>query len=537
MGAQLKNDIFASSPHHVNMLQKIIGSEDPSKHLLCRYERSFDGFAAMLTEEEAKKMAGLEGVVSVFPSQKQQLHTTKSWDFMGFSRQVNRSETEGDVIVGVLDTGVWPESESFSDEGLGPPPSKWNGTCQTSNNFTCNNKVIGAKYFRAGENFSQTDHQSPRDSNGHGSHTASTVAGDEVSMTNLYGLAQGTARGGVPSARIAVYKVCWSDGCSDADILAAFDNAIADGVDIISISIGLSSPRGYFRDPIAIGAFHAMRKGILTSTAAGNDGPGIASIINYSPWSLSVAASTIDRKFFARVLLGNGKTYEGISINTFDLKREMYPLIYGGNAPNVSAGYNGSISRYCIPSSLDSNLVKGKIVFCDAFANEGPFFAGAIGALMQDNRPKDSADSFPIPTSYLDPEAGNDIYSYMDTTSDPTATIFKSDEGPDERAPYVVSFSSRGPNPATLDILKPDLVAPGNHILAAWSLDSPVSMVQGDDRFVPYNIQSGTSMACPHASAIAAYIKSFHPTWSPAAIKSALMTTELHHENIATGHG
>ncbi|KAI6681010.1 hypothetical protein NL676_034891 [Syzygium grande] len=526
MGNRLKNGVSASSPQHINMLQKITGSDVPSKHLLHSYKRSFNGFAAMLTEEEVKKMAGLEGVVSVFPNRKKKLHTTKSWDFLGFSRHVERSKTEGDVIVGVLDTGIWPESESFSDRGLGPPPRKWTGICQSSSNFTCNNKVIGAKYYRVDGKFGPSDLRSPRDSDGHGSHTASTVAGDEVSMANLYGLAQGTARGGVPSARVAVYKVCWSDGCYDADMLAAFDDAIADGVDIISVSIGFPI-RDYFRDSIAIGAFHAMRSGILTSTSAGNDGPYLASISNFSPWSLSVAASTIDRKFFTEVLLGSGKTYKGISINTFNLKRDMYPIIYGGNAPNVSAGYNGSKSRYCRRGTLDSNLVKGKIVLCDALAHSGPFYAGAVGALMQDDGPKDTADSFPIPTSYLDPEAGKDIYLYMNTTSDPTATIFKSYEGPDKLAPYVVSFSSRGPNPVTFDILKPNLAAPGVHILAAWSLDNPVSGVQGDDRFVPYNIISGTSMACPHASPIAAYIKSFHPTWSPAAIMSALMTTAL----------
>lgn len=124
------------------------------------------------------------------------------------------------------------------------------------------------------------------------------------------GLGQGTARGGVPSARVAVYKICWSDGCDDADILAAFDDAIADGVDIISFSVGWSTFRQYFRDSIAIGCFHAMKNGILTSTSAGNDGPGQATITNFSPWSLSVAASTIDRKFLTKVQLGNNMVYQ-----------------------------------------------------------------------------------------------------------------------------------------------------------------------------------------------------------------------------------
>lgn len=132
------------------------------------------------------------------------------------------------------------------------------------------------------------------------------------------GFGSGTARGGVPSARIAAYKICWSDGCDDGDILAAFDDAIADGVDIISISIGGLPARNYFEDVHAIGAFHAMKHGILTSASVGNDGPKYISISNYSPWSLSVGASTIDRKFFTKVQLGNGKVYKVSPAHTLE---------------------------------------------------------------------------------------------------------------------------------------------------------------------------------------------------------------------------
>ncbi|KAA8534157.1 hypothetical protein F0562_031650 [Nyssa sinensis] len=468
----------------------------------------------------------MDGVVSVFPSEKKQLHTTRSWDFMGFSQQVIRTTTESDVIIGVLDTGIWPESDSFCDEGFGPPPSKWKGTCRVSSNFTCNNKIIGAQYYRSIGSLSQGDIPSPRDSKGHGTHTASTAAGGLVRMASLYGLGLGTARGGVPSARIAVYKICWSDGCYDVDILAAFDDAISDGVDIISLSVGGSIPLNYFSDSIAIGAFHAMKNGILTSTSAGNKGPGLASIVNFSPWSLSVAASTIDRKFFTKVQLGNNMVYEGVSINTFDLNNDMYPLIYGGDAPNTTGGFTGSMSRYCTGNSLDSNLVKGKIVLCDTLnSGETTLSAGAVGTVMQDAGFKDVAFSFPLPASYLGVNDGSSISKYMNSTRNATATILKSNAVKDTLAPYVVSFSSRGPNPITSDILKPDLTAPGVDILAAWSLVSPVSGVKGDNRRVPFNILSGTSMACPHATGAAAYIKSFHTSWSPAAIKSALMTT------------
>lgn len=171
-------------------------------------------------------------------------------------------------------------------------------------------KIIGAKYYQVNGEFPPGDIQSARDTEGHGSHTASIVAGRSVSRASLYGLGSGTARGGVPSARIAVYKICWSDGYSDADILAAFDDAIADGVDIISLSVGGSLPYEYFEDSIAIGAFHSMKNGILTSNSAGNSGPDPQTVTNLSPWSLSVAASTIDSRFVTDVQLGNGEVYE-----------------------------------------------------------------------------------------------------------------------------------------------------------------------------------------------------------------------------------
>lgn len=172
-----------------------------------------------------------------------------------------------------------------------------------------NSKIIGAKYYRSDGLLFDFEIKSPRDSDGHGTHTASTAAGVLVDGASLLGLGLGTARGGVPSARIAVYKVCWEDGCQDADVLAAFDDAIADGVDIISVSLS-SGSEDYFKNAIAIGAFHAMRKGILTSTSAGNSGPLLTSLTNFSPWSLSVAASTIDREFVTKVKLGDDNTYE-----------------------------------------------------------------------------------------------------------------------------------------------------------------------------------------------------------------------------------
>ncbi|KAL6327029.1 hypothetical protein AAG906_013507 [Vitis piasezkii] len=525
MGDLPKGGALSLSSFHTNMLQEVVGSSSASKYLLHSYKKSFNGFVAELTKEEMKRLSAMKGVVSVFPNEKKQLLTTRSWDFMGFPQKATRNTTESDIVVGVLDSGIWPESASFNDKGFGPPPSKWKGTCDSSANFTCNNKIIGARYYRSSGSIPEGEFESARDANGHGTHTASTAAGGIVDDASLLGVASGTARGGVPSARIAMYKICWSDGCSNADILAAFDDAIADGVDVISLSVGGSSPNDYFQDSIAIGAFHSMKNGILTSNSAGNSGPDLASITNFSPWSLSVAASTIDRKFLTKLVLGDNQVYEdSISLNTFKMK-DMHPIIYAGDAPNKAGGFTGSESRYCYEDSLDKSLVTGKIVLCDETSQgQAVLAAGAAGTIIQMMATRENF-FFPVPTSCLDTSDISKIQQYMNSASNPTAKIERSMAVKEESAPIVASFSSRGPNPITSDILSPDITAPGVQILAAWAEASPLTDVPGDERVAKYNIISGTSMSCPHASGAAAYVKSFHPTWSPAAIKSALMTT------------
>ncbi|XP_061341934.1 cucumisin-like [Gastrolobium bilobum] len=484
MGDHPKDMDSTSLPFlHMDMAQKILGSDFAPEAILHSY-KSFNGFVMKLTEEEAERMAEMDTVVSVFPNKKNRLHTTRSWDFLGFPQQVKRTSIESDIIVGVLDYGIWPESESFSDKGFGPPPSKWKGSCH---NFTCNNKVIGAKFFNIESYYTKEDIKSPRDTEGHGSHCASTIAGNLVNHASLLGFASGTARGGVPSARIAVYKICWKSGCSEADTLAAFDEAIIDGVDLISTSTGadvIVYPE-YFEDAINIGSFHAMKRGILRSNSANNLGPELYSMTNYPPWLLSVAATTINRKFVTKLQLGNGMVYEGVSMNTFDLKSKMFPLI-------VSSG----------------------------------FLSGAVGVIVGATGQKDRTTAFALPATVLTTNDFRLVNSYIDLAGkNATATIFRSDEVNNSLAPYVASFSSRGPNPITPNILKPDLAAPGVNIIAAYSPMSPISHVQGDKRLVKYNVISGTSMACPHAAGAAVYVKSFHPNWSAAMIKSALMTT------------
>ncbi|XP_077238871.1 subtilisin-like protease SBT4.3 isoform X1 [Tasmannia lanceolata] len=485
--------------------------------LIHSYNRSFNGFAAKLTDQEQRKIASTEGVVSVFPSKIYKPLTTRSWDFLGFKDTVKRMPTiESDVIIGVLDTGISPGSESFDDEGFGPPPKKWKGKCQSSKNFACNKKLIGARSYTG---------DSPIDKEGHGTHTSSTAAGRGVKGASLLGLAQGTARGAVPSARIAMYKVCGPDGCPDESILAAFDDAIADGVDILSVSLGLTSPSDYRNDSIAIGSFHAMNKGILTSQSAGNEGPLLGSVGSLAPWLLTVAATSTDRRIENKIVLGNGITLVGNAINTFKLNGTMFPLISGGDA--ASSNCDIKFARSCGLGCLDKKLVKGKIVFCDQLSDgEEPLLAGALGMIAVDSLVNFPYLSFayPLPATILSQNSSVAVQLYMNKTKNPQANILKSERFK-SKAPIVASFSSRGPNSITSDILKPDLSAPGVEILAAFSPVGKVSQVEEDKRSVKFSIISGTSMACPHATGAAAYVMSFHPDWSPAAIKSALMTT------------
>uniref|UniRef100_A0A7N0SYP5 Uncharacterized protein n=1 Tax=Kalanchoe fedtschenkoi TaxID=63787 RepID=A0A7N0SYP5_KALFE len=464
-------------------------------------------------------------VVSVFQSQNRQLHTTRSWDFLWLPLNVSRgnSKAESDIIVGVLDTGIFVDAPSFDDSGYGPPPAKWKGRCVTGGNFTgCNNKVIGARFYSFGN--AMGAEETPADAEGHGTHTSSIAAGGVVGGAGLFGLAEGAARGGAPGARIAVYKVCWPGaGCSDISLLAAFDDAIADGVDIINLSVG-GPPGEYFADPIAIGSFHAMKKGILTACSAGNGGPYISTVQNVAPWVMTVAATSSDRQFRTGVTLGNGMKTSGISVNTFSPRKKMYPLTSGALAADPSGRAFGNSSA-CDWGSLSREKVKGKIVYCLGSSRQDVtlYGLGGAGALMTQYADSDIAFTYVIPGASVSGRDGAAIDQYIRSTRDPQAVIFKSRTVP-IAAPFVASFSSRGPQSVSRNILKPDIAAPGLNILSGYSKLVTITPYDSSRRSV-FNIMSGTSMSSPHAAGAAAYVKSFHPAWSPAAIKSALMTT------------
>ncbi|XP_020109514.1 subtilisin-like protease SBT3.9 [Ananas comosus] len=509
------------------------------------YSNGFRGFAARLTEKQASEWL-MPGVVSVFPNTKRTLHTTHSWDFLGLSTDASTeipgfsTKNQENVIIGFIDTGIWPESPSFSDDGMPPVPPRWKGLCQgeedPSFNFTCNKKIIGARYYlggyeaeeKSGDDRTKADDKtikfkSPRDSSGHGSHTASIAAGRYVANTNYKGLASGGARGGAPMARIAVYKACWDSGCYDADLLAAFEDAIKDGVDILSVSLGPDSPQGdYFSDSISIGSFHATSHGILVVSSAGNAGaPGSAT--NLAPWMLTVAASSTDRDFGSYILLGNGTSIMGESLNTFRMNTSRRTI----PASEANAGYFTPYqSSFCLDSSLNRTKVKGKIIVCRHMDSTSESRltkslvvkkAGGVGMILIDESEDHVAVPFVIPASTVGKAMGDTILSYINSTRRARSTIFPARTILGSRAaPRVAAFSSRGPNSLTAEILKPDVAAPGLNILAAWS---PAK------NNMNFNILSGTSMSCPHVTGLAALVKAVYPSWSPTAIKSAIMTT------------
>ncbi|KAK7392583.1 hypothetical protein VNO78_21026 [Psophocarpus tetragonolobus] len=527
MGELPMTRTYVPQDHHHNLLATAIGDQQLARqYKIHSYGKSFNGFVAQLLPHEADKLLEDDSVVSVFPNTQNKLHTTRSWDFLGLPLKWNRhSKVESDIIVGVLDTGIWLDCPSFNDAGYGPAPVRWKGKCVTGSNFTrCNNKVIGAKYFNLQN--AEVENMSPADEDGHGTHTSSTAAGVAVRGASVEGIGVGTARGGVAGARIAMYKVCWGPmGCSDMDLMAAFDEAIDDGVNVISVSLG-GNPRKFFSDPIAIGGFHAMKRDIFTSCSAGNSGPSTMTVENVAPWLLTVAASNTDRLFTTFLHLANGYKAKGMSINTFTPGKKMYPLTSGALASNVIGDGYGNASA-CDHGTLSKEKVMGKIVYClgEGSSDYTIKELGGAGTIIAVSDPSDFSTTTVVPGVHIDANTdGKTIDLYINSTKNAQAVIQKtiSLRGP---APHVASFSSRGPQSITLNILKPDLTAPGVDILAGYSKLATLTGEPDDNRRNVFNILSGTSMACPHAAAAAAYVKSFHLDWSPAAIKSALMTT------------
>ncbi|KAK9145831.1 hypothetical protein Sjap_005734 [Stephania japonica] len=522
LGERQHQDPTTTRKFHHELLLNLLGSKEAARcSLLYSYRHGFSGFAARLTKSQAQQIEEMPGVVQVIANRIHKLHTTRSWDFLGLNLQpasdlLSASNLGEETIIGVIDSGIWPELESFNDRNMGPIPSRWKGICQHGEQFdstNCNRKLIGARWFVKGmqegtkKSINTTksgEYLSPRDGIGHGTHTASTAAGRYVERASYNGLAFGVARGGAPLARIVMYKACWAigdEGCSDADLLKAFDKAIYDGVDILSVSIGIEVPLFSYvnqHDSIAIGAFHATAKGITVVCSAGNDGPFSQTIVNTAPWLITVAATTIDRAFPTAITLGNNHTLLGQSMDTTN-HVGFVGLVY---SERIAINPTDDSSKACKPGSLDEKLAAGKVVLCFSVTDEPDIVnaafavqqAGGVGLIYAQFR-----------DNLLIVKLGH-----------PSTAVGK------WVSPKVAYFSSRGPSSLSPAVLKPDIAAPGVSILAAF----PPSNNPEHSR--EFYLESGTSMACPHVTGVAALIKSLHPDWSPAAIKSALVTTASH---------
>ncbi|KAI3726634.1 hypothetical protein L1987_66433 [Smallanthus sonchifolius] len=529
---------------HLHWYHTTMRSVSKSSDMLYAYNKVMHGFTTRLTVDEAELLKQKHGTVSVQEETIYELHTTRSPEFLGLERgevMLPESKSGGDVIVGVLDSGVWPGSKSLDDTGFAPIPSRWKGKCETGRGFnesSCNRKLIGARYFLKAYEASingtfdeNVETRSPVDDDGHGTHTATTAVGSAVTDASLYGYAKGTARGMAPHARLAVYKVCWLEGCFSSDILAAFETAITDGVDILSLSLSDRSGVDFFEDPLAYGSFKAVSHGIFVSTSAGNRGPIPLTVANVSPWVITVGASSLDRDFPAYITLGNGKILSGVSLFSSEepLPGSMVPLVFAGNISNITN------SNFCVPGSFPPESVTGKIVICEMGllpqVQKGIVVkaAGGAGMILANTvyRLKELEISFHLtPTVLVSKRVGDAIKRYIALNHKSKAKFtFKGTKLGVQPSPIVARFSSRGPTRDAPYIIKPDIIAPGVNILAAWSGRGSPTEQQDDPRRAEFNMISGTSMACPHVSGLAVLLKIAHPDWSPAAMRSALMTT------------
>lgn len=526
---------------HLQRIRDAVLSAAPGAELLYNYDYTIAGFAATLTPAQAAAVARSAAVESVVPDELRQLDTSRTPTFLGLTgaggawSKLGGPGRAGDkVIVGSIDSGFVPENASFgpmvttaaSDAAVA---AKFSGSCDPGDEaplVTCNNKVIGAQDFRAGfGNVNAADFLSARDYAGHGSHTASTAAGNDGVAAIVDGQNLGTISGMAPQARLAVYKVCWEGvnaaqtGCASSDSVAAIDMAVADGVDVINYSI--SGSLTSFTDPVETAFYRAAAAGVFVAASAGNSGPAISTVAHNSPWLTTVAASTHDRVYDATATLGSGSSYQGAGLGT---AVPTSPLVYAGDVKLAAAPV--ADAQLCYADTLDPAKVTGRIVLCDRGViaridkSQSVQDAGGVGMILANTTPSSlNADLHFVPTVHVDEVDRTAILNYIDTAPNPTAALSAGVETIGAQAPLMAAFSSRGPAKAgSGDLIKPDITAPGVDVLAAYA---PTEGGYGRN----YDFLSGTSMSSPHIAGLAALLIQARPAWTPMMVKSALMTT------------
>ncbi len=518
------------------------------------FTNALNGFSATISHDEAVALAAQKNVKLVQPDELRQLQTDSTGTFLGLTGRGaawSSGVTGEGVVVGVIDSGIWPEHPSFADDGTYKAPSippldesersacDFGNTAHNANDeaFTCTNKLVGARQmlatYRSLIGADPDEFDSARDDDGHGTHTASTAAGNAGVKASMYGKALGTVSGIAPRAQIIAYKGLGNLGGFSSDLAASIDQAVADGVDVINYSVG-GGPSLTSADDIAF--LFAADAGVFVATSAGNDGPGAGTIGGPAsvPWITTVGASTQDRFFGGTATLGTTspypwqeKAHHGSKGKTTKVSGASVTKGTARNLPLVDAEAAGG--DLCIPGTLDAAKVTGTIVLCRrgsigrAEKSLAVSQAGGAGMILYNNTNDDNlfTDTHSVPSLHVDLDEGLVVKEYIDKTSKPRATITTGEVGRWKNAPTMAIFSSRGPNPVAEDLIKPDVTAPGVQILAGNSPFPDPGAVQGE----LFQAIAGTSMSSPMVAGLFALLKQEHPEWTAAIAKSALMTT------------
>ncbi len=506
------------------------------------YTIASNGIAADLTAAQAAALAKTPDVLGLDKDELAHPDTTASPHFLGLDAaggvwsQLGGAHNAGaGTVVGVIDTGIWPESAAFAGNTGIPVPASWHGKCTGGELFsvkTCNDKLVGARYYTGGfgvKNISIDDFLSARDGAGHGSHTSSTAAGNNGTTVSIDENVIGTGSGMAPGAKVAMYKVCWEGrpgipgGCYSSDSVAAINDAVADGVDVLNYSIGGSSESSPL-DSVAMAFRGASNAGVFVANSAGNSGPGASTLDHPAPWVTTVAAATFRRAFQA-VELGNGARYVGAS--TTPSLPTAKPLVTAESVKLASA--DAKDAARCFSGTLDPSKAAGKVVVCDRGANariDKSFEvkrAGGVGMVLANVNPNSlNGDYHPVPSVHVNNVDGDAIKAYIKSAgAAATAKIVPltpAELAAAPQVPEITDFSSRGPSTTTGgDILKPDIAAPGNDVVAAVAPPS--------NHGRSWDFYSGTSMSSPHIAGIGALLMARHSTWLPSEIKSAIMTS------------
>jgi subtilisin family serine protease len=526
--------------------------------MVVSYDYAANGFSAILTKTEAESLASQKGVAAVIRDELRQLQTDNTPHFLGLDDRGGAyasGYTGEGVVVGVIDTGIWPEHPSFDDRGdLGPSPIDFDTIdldpgageflstgCDFGNTvynldddpFACNNKLIGARNMRMLYDTLITPlelYHSARDYDGHGTHTASTAAGNAGVEASIFGRDFGEISGIAPDAWLVMYSACGDQGCFGGDLAAAIDQAVADGVDVINYSIGSDTPGLDGIDDIAF--LFASYAGVFVSVSNGNAGPGASTVGSpaSTPWVTSVGASEQNRAFVAQVKIDNGSR----SRWSHFFKRDSG--IFEG--ASVTRGTNGSFpfvdsadhgNEACDPDVDFNPDITGMVVLCPRSPgrtdkSRAVFEQGGVGMVMYNANDDQSllTDNHFVPSVLVNNSDGLALKAYIAEEGSGATVRLTSGEKERQRGNEMSEFSSRGPvgGPASADIIKPDVTAPGVQILAGNS-PTPTASAPGQ----LFQAISGTSMSSPHVAGLFALIKQAHPDWTPAMAKSALMTT------------